>query len=176
MVLLGVFAGLATFLAAVGIYGVMSYGVAQRVHEIGIRMALGAQPRDVLRLVVREGLRLTLLGSLIGGAASIVAARWIASDLYGVKAWDPLTLSGVMALLVAVALVACYVPARRATRADPHDGVEVPMTSSAETREDAGQNGIVSGKQISHVHPKTTASEFSSPTIRPMYAKLCACC
>jgi putative ABC transport system permease protein len=119
MVLLGVFAGLATFLAAVGIYGVMSYAVTQRLHEIGIRMALGAQPGDVLRLVVREGLRLTLLGALIGGAASIVAARWIASDLYGVKAWDPATLAGVAGLLVSVALLACYIPARRATRVDP---------------------------------------------------------
>ncbi|MGA8073907.1 MAG: ABC transporter permease [Candidatus Acidiferrales bacterium] len=119
MVLLGVFAGLATFLAAVGIYGVMSYAVSQRLHEIGIRMALGAQPGDVLRLVVREGLRLTLIGSLIGGAASIVAARWIASDLYGVKAWDPATLAGVVGLLISVALLACYIPARRATRVDP---------------------------------------------------------
>ena len=119
MVLLGVFAGLATFLAAVGIYGVMSYAVSQRLHEIGIRMALGAQPADVLRMVVREGLRLTLLGALIGGIASIGAARWIASDLYGVKAWDPATLAGVAALLVGVALLACYIPARRATRVDP---------------------------------------------------------
>jgi putative ABC transport system permease protein len=119
MVLLGVFAALATFLAAVGIYGVMSYAVSQRSHEIGIRMALGAQPADVLRLVVREGLRLTLLGTLIGGAASIVAARWIASDLYGIKAWDPATLAGVAGLLVNVALLACYIPARRATRVDP---------------------------------------------------------
>jgi putative ABC transport system permease protein len=119
MALLGVFAALATFLAAVGIYGVMSYGVAQRVHEIGIRMALGAQPRDVLRLIVREGLRLTLIGALIGGAASILAARWIASDLYGVRAWDPLTLGGVVILLVCVALLASYIPARRATRIDP---------------------------------------------------------
>jgi putative ABC transport system permease protein len=119
MVLLGVFAGLATFLAAVGIYGVMSYAVSQRLHEIGIRMALGAQPGDVLRLVVREGLRLMLLGSLIGGAASVAAARWIASDLYGVKAWDPATLAGVAGLLVSVALLACYIPARRATRVDP---------------------------------------------------------
>jgi putative ABC transport system permease protein len=119
MVLLGVFAGLATFLAAVGIYGVMSYAVSQRLHEIGIRMALGAQPGDVLRLVVREGLRLTLLGALIGGAASVAAARWIASDLYGVKAWDPATLAAVAALLVSVALLACYIPARRATRVDP---------------------------------------------------------
>jgi putative ABC transport system permease protein len=119
MVLLGVFAALATFLAAVGIYGVMSYAVSQRVHEIGIRMALGAQPGDVLRLVVREGLRLTLLGALIGGVASVAAARWVASDLYGIKAWDPLTLAGVAALLISVALLACYVPARRATRVDP---------------------------------------------------------
>ena len=119
MFLLSAFAGFATFLAAVGIYGLMSYGVAQRSHEIGIRMALGAERRDIVRLILGQGMRLTLLGAVIGGAASIAAMRWIASELYGVRAFDPATLVSVIAFLIIVALIACYVPARRATKVDP---------------------------------------------------------
>ena len=119
MFLLSAFAGFATFLAAVGIYGLMSYGVAQRSHEIGIRMALGAERRDIVRLILGQGMRLTLLGAVIGGAASIAAMRWIASELYGVRAFDPATLVSVISFLIVVALIACYVPARRATKVDP---------------------------------------------------------
>jgi putative ABC transport system permease protein len=119
MFLLAVFAGVATFLAAVGIYGLMSFAVTQRSHEIGIRMALGAEPRDVLRLILRDGMRLTVIGAAIGGAASILAARYIASQLYGVRAFDPVTIAGVIVFLMSVSLAACYVPARRATRVDP---------------------------------------------------------
>jgi putative ABC transport system permease protein len=119
MFLLAVFAGVATFLAAVGIYGLMSFAVTQRSHEIGIRMALGAEPRDVLRLILHDGMRLTVIGAAIGGAASIVAARYIASQLYGVRAFDPATIAGVIVFLMSVSLAACYVPARRATRVDP---------------------------------------------------------
>jgi predicted permease len=119
MFLLSVFAGLATFLAAVGIYGLMSYAVTQRTHELGIRMTLGAEPSDVFRLVLGDGLRLALIGSAIGGVASIMVMRWVASELYGVRPFDPLTLGGVILFLVAVAITACYVPARRATRVDP---------------------------------------------------------
>jgi putative ABC transport system permease protein len=119
MFLLALFAGVATLLACVGIYGVMAYAVTQRSHEIGIRLALGAQPADVLRMVVGDGMRLAGIGLALGLAGSYVAMRYLASELYGVRAKDPLTLVGVAAGLAIVAMIACYVPARRATKVDP---------------------------------------------------------
>jgi putative ABC transport system permease protein len=119
MTLMGVFAGLALVLAAVGIYGVLSYQIARRTHEIGIRMALGANPTDVLRLVLREGMFVVLAGVLAGVAAAFGLSRYLASVLYGVQPADPFTFTSVVFVLVAVALVACYIPARRATRVDP---------------------------------------------------------
>jgi len=119
MLLLALFAALALVLACVGLYGVISYSIAQRTHEIGVRMALGAQSTDVLRLVLRQGMVLTIAGLMVGIAVGLVATRVLSDMLFGVTPRDPLTFVGVPLLLLLVAFLACYIPARRATRIDP---------------------------------------------------------
>ena len=117
--LLSIFAALALSLAAIGIYGVLSFGVSRRTHEIGVRMALGAHPRDVLRLVVRQGMKLVFTGLILGIVVSVALTRFMSALLFQVSAIDPLTFTGVAVLLLLVALAACYIPARRAMRVDP---------------------------------------------------------
>ncbi len=119
LILLAIFAGIALLLAAIGIYGVMSYLVAERTHEIGIRMALGAQTRDVLKLVVSQGVSLALTGVAIGLITAFGLTRLIKSLLFEVSTTDPLTFAVIALLLIVMALLACWIPARRATKVDP---------------------------------------------------------
>jgi ABC-type antimicrobial peptide transport system permease subunit len=118
-VLLSIFGGVALLLAAIGIYGVMAYAVAQRTREIGIRLALGAERSDILTMIVRRGLTLALVGAGIGLALAFSLTRVVKTLLFGISATDPLTFSAISILLVAVALLASYFPARRATKVDP---------------------------------------------------------
>jgi putative ABC transport system permease protein len=109
----------ALLMAGMGIYGVISYVVAQRTRELGIRLALGAHRRDILRLVLRQGMKLTLVGVAIGLALSLALSRFISTQLFGVSAYDPLTFTAITLLLLCVALIASYRPARRATKVYP---------------------------------------------------------
>ena len=119
MILLAAFAALALALAAIGIYGILAYAVTERTHEIGVRLALGAQPRDVLSMIVAQGMAMTAAGAAIGVVAALAVTRLMSSLLFGISAADPMTFAAIPLLLGVVAFVACYVPARRATRVDP---------------------------------------------------------
>ena len=119
MTLLTIFAVVALLLAAIGVYGLMAYSVQQRTQEIGVRMALGANPRQVRRMVVIQGMKLALVGIILGVASALALARLMSSLLFGVKPWDPATIIMVAVLLSAVTLLATYLPARRASRVDP---------------------------------------------------------
>ena len=119
MLLANLFAGVALFLASLGIYGVLAYLVAQRTREIGIRVALGSTRAGILHLVLQEGFKLVAIGLVLGIAGAASLERALASEIYGVQPYDPLVIAGVMALLGSIALAACAVPARRAMRVDP---------------------------------------------------------
>ena len=125
MALFGIFAGLALLLASVGIYGVLAYAVSQRTREIGIRIALGATAGNVASLVVRQGLLLAAIGAAIGFIAAFGLTRWMSSLIFGIGPTDPLTFSAVPALLIAIALVASYMPARRATKVHPMESLRI---------------------------------------------------
>ena len=119
MEIVALFALTALLLAALGIYGVISFIVSERTHEIGIRLALGAQRRNILQIVVRQGLSLALTGAVVGLVGALIMSHLMAGLLYGVRPADPLTFAGVALLLLVVAIFACYIPARRAMKVDP---------------------------------------------------------
>jgi len=119
MLLANAFGGVALFLASLGIYGVLAYLVAQRTREIGIRVALGSSRAGILRLVLQEGFKLVAMGFVLGIVGAALLQKGVASQIYGVRPYDPVVLAGVMALLAGIALVACAVPARRAMGVDP---------------------------------------------------------
>ena len=119
MEIVAMFALTALLLAGLGIYGVISYIVSERTHEIGIRLALGAQRRNILRMVLRQGLGLAVTGAAVGLACALIVSHLMAGLLYGVRPTDPVTFAGVALLLIGVAMLACYIPARRAIRVDP---------------------------------------------------------
>jgi ABC-type antimicrobial peptide transport system permease subunit len=122
-IMFGVFGALALALAAVGLYSVIAYNVAQRTHEMGVRVALGAQARDVIRLIVREGLTIVIPGVVLGSLAALYAGKWVAPLLFNVSAKDPPVMVGVVLTLLGVAVAASWIPAMRAARVDPNEAL-----------------------------------------------------
>src|SRR5439155_25175967 len=125
MEIVGLFGLTALLLAGLGIYGVISYLVSERTHEIGIRVALGASRSNILRMVLRQGLGLAIMGAAVGFVCALIVSHLMASLLYGVRPTDPLTFAGVALLFIGVALLACYLPARRAMKVDPIQALRV---------------------------------------------------
>jgi putative ABC transport system permease protein len=119
LTLLSLFASIALVLAIVGIYGVMSYSVTQRTHEIGIRMAIGARPLDVFKMILGQGMKLALIGVGLGLVGAFIVTRFMATMLFGIEPTDATTFGAITAILIAVALLACYLPGRRATKVEP---------------------------------------------------------
>ena len=158
MVLLAVFAALALVLSCIGIYGVISYAVGQRTHEIGVRMALGAQRQDVIRMVLGEGAKMALLGVAAGVAGALGLTRLMAAQLFGVTPHDPVTFAAVAVLLALVAMFACYLAARRAVRIDPRHRAALRIVQSRQSKKAADPAGSITYQEFHRPNPQSPSA------------------